>query len=185
MGGLYKGVASPLVGQMFFRMLLFTSHGQAKRTLTDGGKREMTTVDYFLAGAFAWSVGTLAECPIDLFKSQMQVQIIRAKSIPGYVSPYKNIVDCVRQIFQANGLRGPYQGVVPHLIRNSTAGALHLGLNDIIRLRIAKANNIHTSQLSIWHSLVAGGVGGLAYWVYCFPRKKIRRRRSEEDEELR
>lgn len=85
-GGLYKGVSSPLAGQFFFyfclcfyhifylektgqmvfRMLLFSSHGQAKRILSDDGKKPLTDFDLFIAGSIAWQFGFLAECPVCL-----------------------------------------------------------------------------------------------------------------------
>lgn len=66
--GLYKGVSSPLAGQMFFRALTFLSYNEAKRFLRGGSSRENTIPEFILAGSFGWTVGTLAECPIDLAK---------------------------------------------------------------------------------------------------------------------
>jgi len=40
----------------------------------------------------------------------MQVQIIKAKTIPNYVNPYNGMIDCVKQVFKANGIAGAYQG---------------------------------------------------------------------------
>lgn len=123
LGGLYKGVASPLVGQMFFRASLFSAFGFAKRGIAEskvcqhGGhgaangvmcsnaltgptltrtkshlsrawqgvevtKLEMS--DFYKAGAITGFVAAFTESPIDFFKSQIQVQIIRARSNPEY-----------------------------------------------------------------------------------------------------
>lgn len=44
-GGLYKGVTSPLAGQMFFRATLFSAFGASKRWLgtnADGSSRELS-----------------------------------------------------------------------------------------------------------------------------------------------
>ena len=172
-GGLYKGVASPLIGQIFFRILLFTSHGQAKRTLSQDGLRQLTVPDFFLAGSFAWSVAVLAECPIDLYKSQMQVQIIKSKSDPNYIQPFKNMQDCVVQSIKSNGIRGPYQGFVPHLLRNACGGFLHLGFFDVIRTKLAKDQGIPVGKLSIFQTMVAGGIGGVTFWTLVFPRNFV------------
>ena len=72
---------------MFFRATLFSSFGGAKRWLAaqpDGSTRALTAVDYYAAGAITGFTASFAEGPIDLFKSQVQVQIIRSKSIPDY-----------------------------------------------------------------------------------------------------
>lgn len=47
-----QGVTSPLAGQMFFRMSLFSVFGGAKRWLgtnPDGSARQLTTADFFKA----------------------------------------------------------------------------------------------------------------------------------------
>jgi hypothetical protein len=54
-------------------------------------------------------VAAFSEGPIDFYKSQVQVQIIRSKQIPDYKAPYTSMPDCVRATLRENGLRGPFQ----------------------------------------------------------------------------
>ena len=71
--GLYKGVTSPLAGQMFFRAALFSSLGSAKRFLAthpDGTKKPLSISDCYVAGAMAGCAGAFFEGPIDFYKSQ-------------------------------------------------------------------------------------------------------------------
>lgn len=168
-GGLYKGVSSPLVGQMFFRANLFLAYGQAKAYYSENGKKELKTIDYFKAGGFAWFIGGFAECPIDFFKTQMQIQIIKSKTIENYVPEYTSTKDCFLKIMKMNGIIGAYQGIVPHLIRNSFAGAFHLGFFEKTRLYYAKKGNCSVKDISIMQTIIAGGMGGLGYWVLFFP----------------
>lgn len=77
LGGFYKGVMSPLAGQMGFRALMFLGYAEAKRLLSDNQTKPLVATDYFLAGGMGWGIGAAIECPIDLLKSQMQVQIIK------------------------------------------------------------------------------------------------------------
>jgi len=169
-GGLYSGVASPLIGQMFFRTALFFSFGETKRQLAmirhDGKLRKS---DFFLAGGFSWGIGSLIECPVDVFKTQLQIQIIKTKTIPGYISPYTSIISCAKYILEQNGLKGAYKGLLAHLMRNIPAGAVHLGLFETIRTYLAKKNNISTSQLNIGQNMFAGGIGGFFFWFLFFP----------------
>lgn len=82
-----QGVASPLAGQMFFRATLFSAFGASKRWLgtnADGTTRELTDFDYFKAGAITGFAAAFTEAPIDFYKSQIQVQIIRSKADPNY-----------------------------------------------------------------------------------------------------
>jgi solute carrier family 25 (mitochondrial carnitine/acylcarnitine transporter), member 20/29 len=72
--GLYKGVAAPLAGQMFFRATLFSALGGSKRWLSteaDGTRRPLTTLDCYKAGAMAGGAAAFFEGPIDFYKSQV------------------------------------------------------------------------------------------------------------------
>lgn len=72
-GGLYKGVAAPLAGQMFFRATLFSALGASKRWLStapDGTRKPLSVADCYLAGALAGGAAAFFEGPIDFYKSQ-------------------------------------------------------------------------------------------------------------------
>lgn len=72
--GLYKGVAAPLAGQMFFRATLFSALGSSKRWLStdaDGNRRQLTMLDCYKAGAMAGGAAAFFEGPIDFYKSQV------------------------------------------------------------------------------------------------------------------
>lgn len=75
LSGLYKGVAAPLAGQMFFRATLFSALGGAKRWLSteaDGTRRALTTLHCYMAGAMAGGAAAFFEGPIDFYKSQVR-----------------------------------------------------------------------------------------------------------------
>ena len=85
--GLYKGVTSPLAGQMFFRATLFSAFGASKRWLgtnADGTTRALTTADFYKAGFITGAAAAFAESPIDFYQSQIQVQMVCAKADPTY-----------------------------------------------------------------------------------------------------
>ena len=84
LGGLYKGVAAPLAGQMFFRATLFSALGGAKRWLSteaDGTRRALSTLDCYKAGAMAGGAAAFFEGPIDFYKSQVCCHALAA-SLP-------------------------------------------------------------------------------------------------------
>lgn len=169
LGGLYKGVSSPLVGQMFFRACLFLSYGQAKIYLSDNGQKKLSYIDYFKAGAIAWVFATIAECPIDFFKTQMQIQIIKSKTIEGFVPEYANMKDCFSKIIKLNGPAGAYQGILPHFMRNIPAGATHLGMFEVARLKFADKLKVEVKDLPIKYTVISGAIGGWSYWFFFYP----------------
>ena len=74
LSGLYKGVASPLVGQMLFRAVLFGAYSQATAWLAQGNapNTRLSTAQYFLAGGLTGMFAAVVEGPVDLFKSQVR-----------------------------------------------------------------------------------------------------------------
>lgn len=167
-GGLYKGVSSPIIGQMFFRATMFISYGEAKRYILKT-KPKLEYRDYFIAGSFGWSIATVVECPIDFFKTQTQIQIIKTKGNPEYVPLFKTPVECFNYVMKINGFLGAYQGFVPHLIRNTFAGSLHIGLFEYCRIQFAKKHNCEVKNIPLTNTLVSGAIGGWFYWFIFFP----------------
>jgi solute carrier family 25 carnitine/acylcarnitine transporter 20/29 len=87
-----QGVTSPLAGQMFFRASLFGAFGESKRWLgknADGSSRALTTADFYKAGAITGFIAAFTEGPIDFYKSQIQVQIIKSKVDPAYTREWR------------------------------------------------------------------------------------------------
>jgi solute carrier family 25 (mitochondrial carnitine/acylcarnitine transporter), member 20/29 len=127
--GFYKGVASPLVGQMFFRANMFFSYGQSVvllKHISGSNSKTMTLPWYFVAGFLTGLGVSFIECPIDLFKSQVQVEIINTRNT-GAPAKYSSVFNCAKTIYSTRGIRGCYQGLLPTLCRNSIAGSFYFG----------------------------------------------------------
>ncbi|KAL4421587.1 hypothetical protein ABPG75_010878 [Micractinium tetrahymenae] len=171
-GGLYKGVTSPLAGQMFFRATLFSAFGASKRWLAtnpDGTTRALTTADYFKAGFITGAAAAFTESPIDFYKSQIQVQMVRAKADPAYKPPYTSVSECVRATLRTSGVKGPFQGLSATLLRNAPANAVYLGSFEVLKGRAASHYGCETKDLSAAVVMAAGGTGGILYWLAIFP----------------
>uniref|UniRef100_A0A7S0T6P7 Mitochondrial carrier protein n=1 Tax=Mantoniella antarctica TaxID=81844 RepID=A0A7S0T6P7_9CHLO len=163
-GGLYKGVTSPLAGQMFFRATLFFGYARAKDFV---GVSPDDPLSYCKAGMMAWAAGSVFESPIDFYKSQWQSQILKAKQNPKYVSPYKNVGECVRESIKFSGIRGPFQGFGATLTRNLPAGAIYFGVFENTKNYFAARNeNKIATDIQI---MIAGGAGGFCYWSIFYP----------------
>ncbi|GIL50964.1 hypothetical protein Vafri_7041 [Volvox africanus] len=172
LGGLYKGVTSPLMGQMFFRASLFGAFGASKRWLgtnADGSTRPLERIDFYKAGAMTGFVAAFTEGPIDFYKSQLQVQIIRSKQDPTYKPPYTSVFECIRQTIRTNGIRGPFQGLSPTLLRNTPANAVYLGNFEVLKQAVAAHHNCKTTDLSAATITACAGLGGITYWLAIFP----------------
>lgn len=170
--GLYKGVTSPLAGQMFFRASLFGAFGESKRWLgrnADGTTRPLVASDFYKAGAITGFIAAFTEGPIDFYKSQMQVQIIKSKIDPAYKPPYTSVLACVRQTIKENGFRGPFQGLGATILRNTPANSVYLGSFEVMKQAAAAHRGCKTTELPAWIVLGSAGLGGIMYWCVIFP----------------
>lgn len=160
LAGFYKGVASPLVGQMVFNAVQFAAYGQAKEIARAGG--EMTIPKYFVAGALTGSIVAFVESPIDLFKTQLQVQVFQPKP------QFTTFTGTVRHIVSNHGVRGVYQGLAPTICRNVPAVSGYFGAYEAARAGLL-APGQKMEELESWKLLLAGSIGGFAYWAVTYP----------------
>ncbi|GAM22818.1 hypothetical protein SAMD00019534_059930 [Acytostelium subglobosum LB1] len=160
--GLYKGVQSPLVGLCFMNAVMFLAYGQAKSYIQKPGK-ELTVSELTMAGGVAGATIAFVECPFDLFKSQLQVQVSE-----GANRQYTGLVDCASKIYKARGIQGIYMGLVPTMARNVPANAAYFGAYELAR-RMLLDDGQKLSQLPAWKVMLAGGIGGMSYWTLTYP----------------
>ena len=167
--GFYRGVASPLIGQVVFNAVQFMAYTKAKE-LVSGGQpgAQLTIPQYFAAGAITGAIVALIETPIDLVKTQLQTQVFQEK--PAFTS----LPQTVRFVTSTNGLLGVYQGFLPTLARNIPAVSCYFGVYETVRRMEAEARGVSVEQLTAAELLIAGSIGGLSYWIGTFPIDAIK-----------
>ena len=167
LGGLYKGIMSPILGQMAFNATQFLLYGQVTDLVSSKfgyKKNEPLEVKHVaLSGALVGFGVAFVEAPQDLFKSQLQVQVFRKRPL------FDSLFGCVRYLGGNYGIRGIYQGLGATICRNTCAVSLYFGVYEWSRREIAKRQNIAVKDLSTLSILLAGGAGGAAYWGVTFP----------------
>lgn len=172
-GGLYKGVGSPIVGQMFFRAVLFTSYYQFAALIAGperAGKR-LTHPEYYLIGGMTGFVAAFAESPIDLFKTKMQIQIIRSKS--GGTVQYRNVFHAGYVIVRTHGVRGAYQGLSATCLRNTPACAVYFGFYELLKDTLIPPG-VPVDSVPAWAVFVSAGTAGFLYWFLTYPTDVIK-----------
>ncbi|XP_065183523.1 mitochondrial substrate carrier family protein G-like [Sycon ciliatum] len=168
MGGLYRGVGSPLVGQMFFRATLFSTYYQTQRMFSSYPGQRLHQGEYMVCGAITGGAVSFVEGPVDLFKSKMQAQIIRER-VYGEKPVYRNVFDCAGQIMRKHGIRGAYQALPAVAMRNVPAFATYFTTAEDIRNRYSRKLGLPVSQLPFYVTMVAGATGGILYWLLYYP----------------
>ena len=153
---------SPLAGQMFFRATLFFAYARAKEWV---GVSPDDPLSYCKAGGLAWFAGSFFESPIDLFKSQSQQQILRAKADPSFVP--QSMASSVKDAVKYMGPRGPWYGMGATLARNLPAGSVYFGVFENTKNWFAARNE--DGKASNAEICFSGGLGGIFYWSFFYP----------------
>jgi solute carrier family 25 carnitine/acylcarnitine transporter 20/29 len=179
--GLYRGMTAPLAGQAAFRTMLFSVNSAYSRHVSNHGSilpaflgaplpgLRMSYADFSLGGSLAWTASALIECPINVVASQMQVQAVRAATVPGFVAEFSSPLAYIAGAPSKYGARALYVGLLPHLIRNAVGGAAHFGLFEYCRRSYADSIGVHVKDIGLTANMVAGSIGGLAYWTFTYP----------------
>ena len=125
---------------MIFNAVQFIVYGQAKEAIGHG--EILSLPNTFLAGAITGVAVTFVETPMDLFKSQLQVQIIRAKDNPEYKAQFTSVSGAIKQIIKTNGIFGCWQGFCTTLIRDTIGVSLYFGFYEIYRRALLKKDQV-------------------------------------------
>ncbi|KDD75271.1 hypothetical protein H632_c775p3, partial [Helicosporidium sp. ATCC 50920] len=122
---------------MFLRALHFSAYSQARgwveRRARARGEAAPRRAEYFLAGGIAGAVVACAEGPSDFYKSQLQVQQVRALADPRYKPPFRSLAGVVRASFAALGPKAPLRGFGVTMLRNVPANATYFGSFESMR----------------------------------------------------
>eukprot|EP01029_Cantina_marsupialis_P009838 TRINITY_DN226_c0_g1_i2.p2 TRINITY_DN226_c0_g1~~TRINITY_DN226_c0_g1_i2.p2 ORF type:complete len:290 (-),score=89.70 TRINITY_DN226_c0_g1_i2:1402-2271(-) len=166
--GLYKGVSSPLVGLGAVNAVLFMANEFAKRHLADEqGHLSMPRI--VAAGVFAGLAQTTVVCPFELVMVRLQTQFIQFEGKQVYKGP----VDCAKQLINAGGLRGIYQGMGSTMIREVPNYACFLGGYEFAKRTLTQLNNGKETGLV---QLFAGGIAGIVAQLAQLPFDVIKSR---------
>ena len=174
-GELYKGAASPLCGAMLQNASAFLFWGLSKKMFQKHQDTPLTGVDLFKAGLVVGCCCLAVEHPIDLLKTQMQVQVGRAGG------RYRSVFHCGAVVVKQRGLLGLYQGVSANALRFVPGRAVYLSTFEQTntyfqqnRNAAATTSTAATTPTSYVHVGIAGGIAGGAAWVSTYPFDVVR-----------
>eukprot|EP01041_Mallomonas_annulata_P002206 gene2207-4293_t len=191
LGGFYKGIWSPLAGQMFFRAASFATFHNTVKYVPDSPQVLFSTrfkdvklnqdkvpsaFRLMLAGSITGLFISVIETPIDLIKTKLQIQIFSHRLNPGYKPLYNTVGSCVQYVYSTYGLRGLWQGWSGTVIRNVPANGMFFPVNELMKRAMADHRHIPVSELEFHNRLMCGAAAGLGYWMSTFPLDAIKAR---------
>lgn len=162
--GFYKGVQSPLAGLSAINAIVFASYTKSKNLLRKDASDPLSIGQLFCAGAMVGTAVSLVEAPVDLFKSQLQVQY------GGSIVPkYSGFFDCAKKITTTYGIRGVFQGYSAAIVKIIPNYAAYFGFYEMSRRTFARGYGGNVDLLPAPYVLAAGGIAGTLSWLVIYP----------------
>ncbi len=185
--GLYKGAASPLCGAMLQNAAAFLFWGVSKKAVaracpadTEGAGRRLSVPGLVKAGLLVGCLCLIVENPIDLVKTQMQVQLGRGSE---HQHRYRSVFHAGRVILRERGLPGLYQGVWANSLRFVPGRSVYLASFEIALRHLNSASSSSSSSTTTTvtnkaayyaNCFLAGCFAGGAAWTSTYPFDVIR-----------
>ncbi|KAJ3325146.1 hypothetical protein HDV06_004903 [Boothiomyces sp. JEL0866] len=164
--GLYKGMASPIVGVAVINSLLFGVYGAALRLVSDDVEKP-TVTNIFTAGSL-WLI---------IVKIRLQNQSNNPSQAG--ISNYKGPIDCIKQIYRAKGVPGLFKGLPTTIMRETPSYGAYFASYELMCRMIPDVNPNEPSP----GLLLAGGFAGIIGWLSTYPIDVVKTRLQSIEEE--
>lgn len=142
--------------------VVFGAYGFYHRMMGQDVFSEFSMSQGITAGAFAGLVNCVILSPVELIKCRMQID---------YESKFKNATDCMKAIYQYEGIRGLYRGMVSTVLREMPCYAAQFGTYEISKNFLKER---YGENMVMLQHLASGGFAGLMCWVFSYPQDVIK-----------
>lgn len=101
--------------------------------------RELHTLEFFLMGAIAKAVATVVTYPLQIAQSRLRSSRVKAKGAVRGATPdasrptYAGTIDCLRQLYAKDGVRGWYRGMSAKLWQTVLTAAFQFTAYETIQ----------------------------------------------------
>jgi len=183
-----------MAGVAVVNAIAFGVYGNALR-LMSSDKSSMLSVT--LAGAISGMAQAVVSSPMELAKIRMQLQqdgsqlksigLQGRNSANSYANrtllqlemtkPYRNPVDCLVRIHQAEGIRGVYRGALITVMREVPSFGIYFGTYEFFCQTLSHVSFSSSPSLNTVCSVIlAGGFSGTASWIFTYPLDVVKTR---------
>lgn len=149
--GLFKGLLSPLLGEMGNLAVVFGIYGNLKKYVSQD--------DYIgiaISGLIAGVTAVSVVVPVELVKIRVQTNS----------KEFKGFYGCLREILQQpGGMKNLYHGLSVTLVRDIPFNVSYFVSYEYIKNQISK----RTGKVSTTEYLLSGGLAGMCAWAIIYP----------------
>ncbi|KAK2906457.1 hypothetical protein QQF64_019646 [Cirrhinus molitorella] len=167
--GLYKGMAAPIIGVTPMFAVCFFGFGLGKKLQQKTPDDILTYPQLFAAGMLSGVFTTAIMAPGERIKCLLQIQ-----AASGHVK-YAGPMDCAKQLYRENGIRGIYKGTALTLMRDVPASGMYFMTYEWLKNALTPEGKSPT-ELSIPSILFAGGMAGIFNWAVAIPPDVLKSR---------
>eukprot|EP00882_Tetradesmus_deserticola_P004852 GHRQ01005113.1.p1 GENE.GHRQ01005113.1~~GHRQ01005113.1.p1 ORF type:complete len:336 (+),score=170.92 GHRQ01005113.1:85-1008(+) len=183
--GLYKGMSAPLATVALFNAVLFASRGQMEVLLAHKDGSPLGLRDQLVAAVGASCAVSLVATPTELLKCRLQAQgcsktamqrLVDAGLDPAKHTIYRGPREVARHVLaHEGGPLGLFRGLGATLGRESLGNMAMFGVYELAKQQLVALKGLPSKdQLSFSDLLLAGGLGGTAFWLGCYPLDAIK-----------
>ncbi|EDO41788.1 predicted protein [Nematostella vectensis] len=168
--GLYKGMAAPITGVTPIFAICFWGFNMGKKLQMKDPNADPTYLQIMNAGAFAGVCTTAIMAPGERIKCLLQIQ-----QASGAEKKYKGPIDCARQIYAQNGIRGVYKGVCATLLRDVPGTAMYFLSYEYLMKHFTPEDGSR-KDVGAHKILFAGGTAGMLNWAAAIAQDVLKSR---------
>ncbi|CAO1422227.1 unnamed protein product [Diamesa tonsa] len=128
--------------------------------------KQFALLPKIINGGIAGVIGVSVVFPLDLVKTRLQSQQVG----PNGEKMYKNMLDCFKKTYRAEGYFGMYRGSGVNILLITPEKAIKLAANDYFRHHLTSKDG----KLPITSQMAAGGMAGLCQIVITTPMELLK-----------
>ncbi|KAG7092979.1 hypothetical protein E1B28_009280 [Marasmius oreades] len=208
--GLFRGISSPIATAAPLNGLVFASYKfllNVQMPREESEKRKLggivdewtpTLTQIAIAGMGCGVISSIITTPTELIKIRQQT---RSSSSSSSTSKLPTAREVALDIYRRNGIRGLYRGITATALRDLGYGSYFFAYEATCRYLPPLSSRLSAISSSSYHSetgalvhefdhrpesswttlLVAGGVAGIAGWIFTFPMDVVKTRVQGND----
>ncbi|GFY56609.1 mitochondrial ornithine transporter 1, partial [Trichonephila inaurata madagascariensis] len=176
--GLYAGTVPALVANIAENSVLFCAYGVCQNAVKIlVGKEnalELNPLENASAGFFAAFFSSFSLCPTELIKCRLQAmrETSSKESINrAHIGPWV----LTKEIFKSEGILGFFRGFGVTVLREMPGYFFFFGGYELSR-NLLTPKGKSKDEIGLLRTVIAGGIGGVSFWVAIFPADVIKSR---------